>query len=90
MSYTGDANSITSSTLSTSSYTNTMDTGTLERAATILTKELHQIDPTEIIEAIRNLTIDPMTYKEPNPVQSTLCSGIHILASNRTNAEISQ
>ena len=83
-----DIDSTTSYTLSTNYYTDTLDTYTHEWDATQLTKELWQLDPTEIIEWIRNLTIDHMTSQEPNPVMSFLGSGIKILASDITDAKI--
>ena len=67
-----------------------MDTTTLEIAATLLTKNLQNIDPAEITGGIRNLTIDPMTYKEPNFVGYFLVSLICTLYYDKTNAKISQ
>ena len=85
---TRDININTSSTLATPSNTNTLNTAFLERAATLPTEELQKIDPTEITEGIRNLTVDPMTSRKPNPNKSFLYSGIYILYSDRIDAKI--
>ena len=80
----------TAYTISTLSDTDNLDTYTIERAATLLTKELQTIDSIEMNEGIRNLTIDSMTCQEPNTVKSFLGSGIQILVYDRTNTKISQ
>ena len=41
-------------------------------------------------EGICNLNIDPMNSQETNAVTSFLGSGIQILASDRTDAQIAQ
>ena len=48
--------------ISTNSDTVTLYTDTVEKAATIQTKEIQKIDLADITEGIRNLTIDPMNY----------------------------
>ena len=67
-----------------------MDKDTLERSETLLTEEIQQIDPTEIIEGILSLNIYPITSQEPNPVKYFLGSGIKILVSDIIDPKIAQ